>query len=258
MTTTIELLESSEDAIVQRFHELTNWGPEDGARAVVDIQPKTYPRFHAIELSYDAESSNLRRLLRKRRSIREFGDTPLSSSQINAFVDAFRGDWNSQGRFARHIPSAGGLSSTEIYLLSKELGSFSANHIGPGRRSLETLWAIPEEQMLLCFARDEWVCRAPLVLIITGRMGSAIGRYGIRGYRFVVLEAGSAAMVASLVALEEQLASCIVGGFDDSALAAILDLPFRDAEVPLIAVAIGHVPKGCSSLCSHSSEDLPF
>ena len=123
---------------------------------------------------------------------------------------------------------------------SPRSGGFSAVHVGPGERALEKLWAIPADEIKHCFPRTDWACRGSLLVVVTGRMGPAVQRYGSRGYRFVLLEAGAAAMVATLVALEVGLVSCMVGGFDDSALAGVLDLSPDEAELPLIAVAIGH------------------
>lgn len=62
--------------------------------------------------------------------------------------------------------------------------------------------------------------------------------YGLRGPRYVYLEAGAAAQNLQLQAVSEELGSVWVGGFDDEATAEILGL--QAPVTPIILMCVGH------------------
>ena len=61
-------------------------------------------------------------------------------------------------------------------------------------------------------------------------------RYGRRGERYAVLEAGHAAQNVALVAVELGLDTVMVGAFDDS---EVRDIMYLDQEAPLYIIPIG-------------------
>ena len=72
--------------------------------------------------------------------------------------------------------------------------------------------------------------------------GRSQKKYGTRGYRYVLLEAGHSAQNVCLRAAELGLGSLCMGGFEDARLNRMLGLePAREGVV--YAVAVGH-PEG--------------
>lgn len=63
-------------------------------------------------------------------------------------------------------------------------------------------------------------------------------KYGDRGYRLVLLEAGEAIHNMALLACQMNLACCPLGGFMDNMLSTYLEVDGVD-EVPLVPMVIG-------------------
>jgi SagB-type dehydrogenase family enzyme len=77
-----------------------------------------------------------------------------------------------------------------------------------------------------------------MVVVITAVPGRSLWKYGDRGYRYLLLEAGHAAQNLNLAAVEAGLGCCNLGGFFDEELAGLL-LVDTEEEMPLYAVAVG-------------------
>jgi SagB-type dehydrogenase family enzyme len=73
-------------------------------------------------------------------------------------------------------------------------------------------------------------------------MERSLCKYGDRGYRYVLFEAGHCVQNVNLVAAALGLGTCNAGGFFDDELGGLLTLDI-ERELPLYAVAIGH-PEG--------------
>lgn len=78
----------------------------------------------------------------------------------------------------------------------------------------------------------------PLWLVVAGHIPAITARYGQRGYRFLLLEAGHLAQNVLLVATALGLRSVPLGAFHDDALAQALDLD-GIGDVPLYLLPIG-------------------
>jgi SagB-type dehydrogenase family enzyme len=75
-------------------------------------------------------------------------------------------------------------------------------------------------------------------LFLTAVFERTMSRYGPRGYRYVLLEAGHVAQNLCLVATELELGTLCLGGFRDAAINELLGLDPR-GEGAVYAVAIG-------------------
>ena len=80
---------------------------------------------------------------------------------------------------------------------------------------------------------------ANVALIFTAVFERTLKKYGPRGYRYVLFEAGHAAQNASLLAGESGVASVCVGGFRDGRLNEYLGLDGR-SEAALYVVGLGY------------------
>jgi len=235
-------MSTSAEDLVQAFHALSSWGPDEPARAAIRAFPKTYPRFELMNLDdteSPASSGCLAELLESRRSARCFCGKEVEPSLVGAFVRILQTRADARSQMRRAIPSAGGLFTNEAYLLWRRSCGIQTAHLGTESRPLEFLWPTSNDEIRRAFPGEDWVSQCPLVVVITGRLGPSVARYGARGYRFALVEAGAYAMTISLIALEAGLSSCFVGGFDDAALCDLLDLKPHEAEFPLVSVAVG-------------------
>ena len=177
---------------------------------------------------------SLEEALDRRRSIRTFGDLPLTEDELGQLLWAGQGITGPGGR--RTAPSAGALYPLELFVATGE-GVF---HYDPQAHQLIVL-STEDVRMGLYEAsgNQESVAQAPVILIVTAVYERTTDRYGQeRGARYVHLEAGHATQNILLEATALDLHVVSVGSFDDTAVQNVLALP-ADHQ-PLYLVPVGH------------------
>lgn len=164
--------------------------------------------------------TSLEETLLGRRSVRAFssGDIPLAA--IGQLLWAGQGRAGVGGR--RTAPSAGALYGLEAYAVT---AAFAAHYQGK-RHGLRVL---SREDVRGELARAAWgqefVSRAPLVIVLSGIPSRIQGKYGqARGERYLAMEAGHAAQNILLQAEALGYAGVPVGAFDDAAADRVLGL----------------------------------
>jgi SagB-type dehydrogenase family enzyme len=184
--------------------------------------------------------------LRDRRSQRgPFARRPLLLTELGALLDLSLGARReappAETRRLRPFPSAGGLYPVEIYLAALECESVERgiHHYDPAKHALASVspCPIPSDLARLIFADNLWD-GAAAALIFTGVFERSQAKYGERGYRFVLLEAGHAAQNVLLAATSIGLAGAPIGGFCEDALGASMGLD-REKESPVYVVLLG-------------------
>lgn len=180
-------------------------------------------------------NDRLQRLFRARRSTREFGAEPLSRAQLGAVLSALADE------DGRSYPSAGGLHPLRCYAflrnVSHELNGRTVRYDAT-RHAVQDAGpspAWPELGEVLAAGTEP-----ALVLALVLADGPLLAKYGQRGGRFGLLEAGAATQSICLRMAEQRLAGHLLGGAADANLLALLGL--RDHPVRLAAViACGRV-----------------
>ncbi len=75
------------------------------------------------------------------------------------------------------------------------------------------------------------ISQVPAVLLLTGALGMMRGGYGVRGYRFVLMEAGHLAQNVALCCASMGLGTVTIGGFFDDATAQLARIDSIDEAV---------------------------
>ncbi|MDP8899829.1 MAG: SagB/ThcOx family dehydrogenase [Actinomycetota bacterium] len=210
------------------------WTQQVAAFTPADDEPRllTYP---SADLRLARPRDRLARVTARRHSSRAFGPGRLSARQLGSLLSTFASGPDGN----RSFPSAGALYPLEIMCLATAVD-------GPDG---------PLDGMVLCHNPDnhsvnvvgplapwnEW-CDSlnfptssppPLVIVFVLLVEQMIAKYGSRGGRFALIEVGHAAQNLALRIAEEGLAGCEVGGTQDDAVLALLDLTATDARVAL-------------------------
>jgi SagB-type dehydrogenase family enzyme len=149
-------------------------------------------------------------------------------------VDGFR-------LLERPIPSAGARYPLEIYLLVQTIDDIDPGtyHYDPVGQALQYRGpAVEPARVAELFLGQPWLERASAVIVLTAVLNRTLDRYGDRGYRYVLIEAGHLGQNLNLVATGLGLGSLDLGGFFDAALADRLCLSGGE-EVPIYAIAVG-------------------
>ena len=180
-----------------------------------------------------------------RRSIRRYGQGPLSIEQLSQLTYAAQGITGSSGnRSLRAAPSAGALYPIELYLAIHHVTSLPQGlyHYRPDSHALEMVRSgdLRDELVTGCLGQS-FVGKANVVFIMAAVFDRTTRRYGSRGRRYVHMEAGHISQNLYLQATSLGLGSVAVGAFRDEALDLLLGLD-ASAQTCLYLHAVG-VPK---------------
>jgi SagB-type dehydrogenase family enzyme len=190
----------------------------------------------------------LTRLARERASCRAFAMKALPLRLLSAIL------WGSYGisrsdrtllrgslALLRPIPSAGGLFPLEIYILSQRADDLpdGLHHYNVRHHSLETTQIGPLfEQFEPSLFMYDAVKNANVILFLSAVFKRTQKKYGPRGYRYILLEAGHLAQNVCLLAAEAGLSTLCMGGYADGGVNRLLGLRPRDEGV-VYSVAVG-------------------
>lgn len=191
--------------------------------------------------------SPLSRLIRLRRSCRSYLPRLIGIDSVAALAAAAYGIVETARLeddtmfFRRSVPSAGGLFPLELFAFLQRVEGLSDGlyHYDVRGHALDLVGrnVIADLESFLYtypFVRD-----ANLVFTLAAVFDRNQKKYGPRGYRYTLLEAGHSAQNICLRAVELGLGTLCMGGFEDSRLNRMLGLePSREGVV--YAVAVGH------------------
>ena len=189
--------------------------------------------------------SVLAELWRARRSCRAFETRAMPIGHVASLLAAAYGvvgappDPDPMPFLRRTVPSAGGLFPLEVYVIARRIdgvpdGLYHYDIIGHALQLMKRGDAFPSLEPL--FYTYPFIAGANLVLAIAAVFKRTQNKYGPRGYRYILLEAGHAGQNVCLRAAELGVATLCMGGFVDSGLNALLGLrPEREGAVYTIA-----------------------
>jgi SagB-type dehydrogenase family enzyme len=182
----------------------------------------------------------------RRRSCRLFAEQPLPLAALSTLLHSAYGLGDpylngDQTMFDRPVPSGGGCYPLELYVLVRHVEGIPAgiHHYSARHHALEVLGPLPKpEDLETLFLSQPWVAKAHVVVIVAAVASRLLHRYGDRGYRYLLIEAGHVGQNLALVATASGLGSLSLGGFFDDDVSCMLGL---DAafELPLYGIALG-------------------
>jgi SagB-type dehydrogenase family enzyme len=199
----------------------------------------------AIGLPPPGESA-LTALLRARRSCRAFAPRAMPLDAVAALAAAAQGvievaavgDGHTMVR--RAAPSAGGLYPLELHAALRRVdgladGIYAYDPLGHALEELRRGELEPE----LAAALYAWpfVIGANVLFALVARFEQTQKKYGPRGYRYILLEAGHAVENVCLRAAELGLATLCIGGFVDTGVNRLLSLSPTEAGVVYMVAA---------------------
>jgi SagB-type dehydrogenase family enzyme len=212
---------------------------------------KGYPGalFTPLPVVEPAEGPPFERVAALRRSIRRFNGEPLrldALARLLYFGNGLSGhlDSTSHGSVqpVRAAPSAGALYPVEIYAAVMAVEGLEPGlfHYAVDRHGMELLRPGNFAGLFSETTFDPATfSRAAVAFVLTGVFTRAHFKYGERGYRFTLLEAGHVCQNLLLAATSQELGAVAVGGFIDDEVNELLDLDGVD-EAALYLVAAGH------------------
>lgn len=150
-------------------------------------------------------------VLKRRRMVRSFKDRQVDDAQIMMLL-----------KNAHRAPSAGFLQQQEFIVIKNK----------------ETKAKLAEAAV-----SQDFVAQAPVVIVVCSNTDRVVKRYGDRGVNFYsIIDGAFASMLILLTVVNEGLAACFVGAFNDNEVSRILKLPKHVRPIGIIPVGYANEP----------------
>lgn len=193
----------------------------------------------------------LAKALRVRRTERSFGPDEITLRQLATLLNAAYGVTHPAGsddqQPLRTVPSGGALYPLEVYVVLGRVQELEPGlyHLDPLRHALEVLSSntSPLRALQEAAVYPEIVAGCAATLVVTGMFWRSRFKYGLRAYRFILLEAGHLAQNVLLMCEALGLAAVPLGGFYDRLVDELLGVDGVN-ESALYAVCLGTRAKG--------------
>lgn len=211
------------------------------------VSYKTYPRLPMVILSHIEPADRFFQILRKRQTARNFESvTSMSLEEASLFLKYSCGNIERapDGKTRRRAQASGGARfPIEVYawvLHGDERIKPGLYHYNVLEHALDILWEkkFSDEEVRDCFVFD-WIQEVNIVFFMTAVFQRTQMKYGERGYRYILIEAGHIGQNMYLVAEALGLKCCALGGTHDEKIERLLDID-GTTESLVYAVAVGH------------------
>jgi SagB-type dehydrogenase family enzyme len=195
--------------------------------------PRSYPGYPrtALEAVGERAFSSLDRSLRKRRVRRELGKSALSRRTLSRLLYLAHGEFESDGRGP--VPSSGKLQALELFVAPFSQSPWLEHGVYHYDRAGHCLARVAEGR-----ERGDWARSIPslsqfeggaLLWILVSDTPRLLDKYGERGARFALLEAGHLMQNLCLLSTSLKLCTIPLGGFFENEIASSLRLARTDA-----------------------------
>jgi SagB-type dehydrogenase family enzyme len=185
---------------------------------------------------------SVEKAIKERRTIRDFKERILSLAHLSQLLWAAQGITDPIER-KRAAPSGGALYPLDVYILAGENG---VEKIEAG-----VYLYLPKEHSVLPISKGDrrkeiasaslgqmWMAKAPVIFIITAEYRRITAKYGERGIRYALIEAGHVGQNLFLQAETLGLGAGIVGAFNDLEVSRGAGLPPK--HEPLLIMPVGY------------------
>ena len=178
----------------------------------------------------------------QRRTVRTFISEPLELHQFSQLLWAAQGITEKSG-FKRSAPSAGALYPMDVYVVA---GKDSVAQIEAGVYHYEPQGHMVSlvtggdlrEALSRASLSQMWMAKAPVDIVITAEYSRATIKYGKRGVRYAMIEAGHIGQNLFLQAEALGLKAGIVGAFHDKEIIRVMNI--SSSHEPLLIIPIGY------------------
>ena len=185
---------------------------------------------------------SLERTIHQRRTVRSFDGKAVTLRQFSQLLWAAQGTTD-KGGFKRAAASAGALYPMDIY---EAIGGNCIERLDPGVYHYEptdhSIYLVKEgdvrRDIAIASLGQMWMAYAPTTLVITAEYSRITVKYGQRGIRYAMMEAGHVGQNIFLQSEAMGLAAGIVGAFEDQKV--IQALGIKETHEPLLLMPVGY------------------
>jgi len=179
--------------------------------------------------------------IRSRRTVRSYAPTPISLEQLSQLLFAAQGI-TEEGGFKRAAPSGGALYPIDIYSVVGKGGvkglDSAIYHYIPETHNLKKVASGDRRELIAGAALYQmWMAEAPVNFVVTAEYSRICVKYGNRGVRYAMIEAGHVGQNIFLQAEALGLRAGIVGAFEDRKVIKVMEIP--STHQPLLIMPVG-------------------
>jgi SagB-type dehydrogenase family enzyme len=205
---------------------------------------KHYPQARKVALprTWQLTEENLSPLIQNRRSLRKYAQEPISLEHLAFLLWASQGVTGQAGRYLfRSTPSAGALYPVETYLNAHSVAGLPAGlyHFDVENFALDRLTDQDQAESVAHGCLDQgFMAQAPVVFLWTGVFRRAMHKYGDRGVRYILLDAGHICQNVMIAAEAVGCGSCAVAALYDGEINQLLQIDEEEESI-LYAASVG-------------------
>ncbi len=163
--------------------------------------------------------------INQRRSTCLYQDEELTLEEVSQLLWAAQGQTVGWG--GRTVPSAGATYPLEIYLVAGKVKGLEVGvyHYLVEKHELEKITSKDARSDIANAAwRQEFIGRAPIIIILAAKYERTTDRYGNRGIRYVDNEVGHCGQNIHLQAEALGLGTVVIGAFQDALVMSTLGI----------------------------------
>lgn len=187
-------------------------------------------------------SLSVEEAIKQRRTVRSFSSRPIKSEDLSQLLYGAQGITEDKG-FKRAVASGGALYPLDVYVVMGENSAEGIDagvyHYIPESHCIEEVTTGDRRRHIAAASLSQtWMAGAPVNLVITACYSRICSKYGDRGVRYAMIEAGHAGQNIFLQAEALGLKAGIVGAFNDEEVINVLGIP--ESHEPLLIMPIGY------------------
>ncbi|RCJ25094.1 dehydrogenase [Nostoc minutum NIES-26] len=227
------------------LYHLNSPVPQSYVKRVSATEMRYLPEAAFLELPPAPRDNPLTELLQRRCSVRSFENTVMPLISLAQLLDAGCGinglrEMDGYTYEARNSPSAGGLYPIEIFVSTQAVEGLAAGlyHYEARGHGLHRVNDAVPADFVEPLLQQDYAVNANALFVFTSVFMRSMCKYGARGYRFALLEAGHQAENMCLMAVQLGLDSLCIGGFHDISMNAMLGIDGRH-HAAVYCVAVG-------------------
>jgi SagB-type dehydrogenase family enzyme len=183
----------------------------------------------------------------RRVSCRNFAGTPMALDELSTILAVGYGVTGAvlvgaREHLERPVPSGGGLYPLELYVLVRNVDGLEPGlyHYAALTHTLDVLKQVKLSSGFVSqlFMNQPYLDDAGAIVLMAAVVERSLHKYGERGYRYLLLEAGHVGQSMCLVAAALEIGALPIGGFFDAYLSELLGLDSEE-EAILYGLAVG-------------------
>jgi len=185
---------------------------------------------------------SLETTIHQRRTVRSFHKKSLTLKHLSRLLWAAQGITGPEG-YKRAAQSAGALYPMDIYGVIGEgciegLNSGVYAYDSPSHSISLIQKGESREDIARASLGQMWMSYAPITFVITAEYSRITGKYGQRGVRYAMIEAGHIGQNIFLQSQALGLEAGIVGAFKDQKIIKVMGI--KETHEPLLLMPVGY------------------